>query len=144
MVFIDQTKLNFNWFLNINLMFLLTWRQLILILRTVSEVVAVNQLKLRSLYQKKLYITTSYFVYEMAMKKWILHESAHEISFMHNYVYIKYAWKKVKSRCCMNVAWNNTRKVYELFVYMKQVDILISKNQALQILYLKHCVYKTT
>ena len=26
----------------------------------------------------------------------------------------------------------------------KQVDILISKNQALQILYLKHCVYKTT
>ena len=25
-----------------------------------------------------------------------------------------------------------------------QVDILISKNQALQILYLKHCVYKTT
>ena len=26
----------------------------------------------------------------------------------------------------------------------KQVDILISKNQVLQILYLKHCVYKTT
>ena len=26
----------------------------------------------------------------------------------------------------------------------KQVDILISKNQALQILYLKNCVYKTT
>ena len=26
----------------------------------------------------------------------------------------------------------------------KQVDILIPKNQALQILYLKHCVYKTT
>ena len=26
----------------------------------------------------------------------------------------------------------------------KQVDILISKNQALQILYLQHCVYKTT
>ena len=26
----------------------------------------------------------------------------------------------------------------------KQVDILISKNQALQILYLKHSVYKTT
>ena len=26
----------------------------------------------------------------------------------------------------------------------KQVDILISKNQALQILYLKHCIYKTT
>ena len=26
----------------------------------------------------------------------------------------------------------------------KQVDILISKNQALQVLYLKHCVYKTT
>ena len=26
----------------------------------------------------------------------------------------------------------------------KQVDILISKNQALQLLYLKHCVYKTT
>ena len=26
----------------------------------------------------------------------------------------------------------------------KQVDILISKNQALQILYLKHCVHKTT
>ena len=29
-------------------------------------------------------------------------------------------------------------------VSTKQVDILISKNQALQILYLKHCVYKTT
>ena len=28
--------------------------------------------------------------------------------------------------------------------YKKQVDILISKSQALQILYLKHCVYKTT
>ena len=28
--------------------------------------------------------------------------------------------------------------------YCEQVDILISKNQALQILYLKHCVYKTT
>ena len=27
---------------------------------------------------------------------------------------------------------------------LQQVDILISKNQALQILYLKHCVYKTT
>ena len=27
---------------------------------------------------------------------------------------------------------------------LEQVDILISKNQALQILYLKHCVYKTT
>ena len=26
----------------------------------------------------------------------------------------------------------------------EQVDILISKNQTLQILYLKHCVYKTT
>ena len=26
----------------------------------------------------------------------------------------------------------------------KQVNILISKNQALQILYLKHCIYKTT
>ena len=26
---------------------------------------------------------------------------------------------------------------------MEQVDILISKNQALQILYLNHCVYKT-
>ena len=26
----------------------------------------------------------------------------------------------------------------------EQVDILISKNQALQILYLKHCIYKTT
>ena len=26
----------------------------------------------------------------------------------------------------------------------QQVDILISKNQTLQILYLKHCVYKTT
>ena len=26
----------------------------------------------------------------------------------------------------------------------KQVDILISKNQVLQILYLKHCVYKTS
>ena len=26
----------------------------------------------------------------------------------------------------------------------KQVDILISKNQALKILHLKHCVYKTT
>ena len=27
---------------------------------------------------------------------------------------------------------------------IQQVDILISKNQALQTLYLKHCVYKTT
>ena len=27
---------------------------------------------------------------------------------------------------------------------VKQVDNLISKNQALQVLYLKHCVYKTT
>ena len=26
----------------------------------------------------------------------------------------------------------------------KQVDILISKNQALQMLYLKHCVHKTS
>ena len=25
--------------------------------------------------------------------------------------------------------------------YLKQVDILLSKKQALQILYLKHCVY---
>ena len=32
-----------------------------------------------------------------------------------------------------------------LYVYlMQQVDILISKNQVLQILYLKNCVYKTT
>ena len=30
------------------------------------------------------------------------------------------------------------------YVSEKQVDILISKNQALQILYLKHYVYKTT
>ena len=29
-------------------------------------------------------------------------------------------------------------------IEVKQVDILISKNQALQILYLKHCIYKTT
>ena len=29
-------------------------------------------------------------------------------------------------------------------VLAEQVDILISKIQALQILYLKHCVYKTT
>ena len=29
-------------------------------------------------------------------------------------------------------------------VFSKQVDILISKNQVWQILYLKHCVYKTT
>ena len=27
---------------------------------------------------------------------------------------------------------------------VEQVDILISKNQALQILYPKHCVYETT
>ena len=124
MVFIDQTKLNFNWFWNINLMFLLTWRQLILNLRTVSEVEAVNQLKLRSLYQKMLYITTSYFVHEMAMKKWVLHESAHEISFMHNYVCMKYAWRKVKSRYCMNVAWNNTRKsVWIICIYEKSIKI---------------------
>ena len=31
-----------------------------------------------------------------------------------------------------------------LYYAMKQVDILISKNQALQILYLKHHVYKTS
>ena len=29
-------------------------------------------------------------------------------------------------------------------VIFEQVDILISKNQALQILYLKHCVHKIT
>ena len=29
-------------------------------------------------------------------------------------------------------------------VFSKQVDILISKNQVWQILYLEHCVYKTT
>ena len=29
-------------------------------------------------------------------------------------------------------------------LHEKQVDILIFKNQALQILHLKHCVYKTT
>ena len=40
--------------------------------------------------------TTSYFVHEMAMKKGILHESAHEISFMHNYVCMKYVWKRSK------------------------------------------------
>ena len=33
---------------------------------------------------------------------------------------------------------------YSQIFIKKQVDILISKNQALQILYLKHCVYKTT
>ena len=31
-----------------------------------------------------------------------------------------------------------------LRVFQKQVDILISKNQVLQILYIKHCVYKAT
>ena len=36
--------------------------------------------------------------------------------------------------------YKNNSKNYKF----KQVDILISKNQALQILYLKHCVYKTT
>ena len=35
--------------------------------------------------------------------------------------------------------------VYSSILYLhEQVDILISKNQVLQILYLKHCVYKTT
>ena len=29
-------------------------------------------------------------------------------------------------------------------LYGQQVDILISKNQALQVLYLKHCVYNET
>ena len=32
--------------------------------------------------------------------------------------------------------------ICDIKVTVKQVDILISKNQALQILYLKHCVYK--
>ena len=32
----------------------------------------------------------------------------------------------------------------KLKLEMEQVDILISKNQALQILYLKHCVYNET
>ena len=34
--------------------------------------------------------------------------------------------------------------VYKCIPIQKQVDILISKNQALQILHLKHCVYKAT
>ena len=33
-------------------------------------------------------------------------------------------------------------KTNNSFVKLKQVDILISKNQALQMLCLKHCVYK--
>ena len=40
----------------------------------------------------------------------------------------------------------NTLKLISLafkIPHKEQVDILISKNQALQILYLKHCVYKT-
>ena len=36
------------------------------------------------------------------------------------------------------------RLLMETALTLKQVDILISKNQTLQILYLKHCVYKTT
>ena len=34
-------------------------------------------------------------------------------------------------------------RLAELHACIIQVDILISKNQALQILYLKHCVYTT-
>ena len=41
---------------------------------------------------------------------------------------------------------SNVSPFWSPFLYMliEQVDILISKNRALQILYLKHCVYKTT
>ena len=38
----------------------------------------------------------------------------------------------------------NSKHENKVTLNEKQVDILISKNQALQILYLKHCVYKTT
>ena len=32
-------------------------------------------------------------------------------------------------------------QILRVYIHCKQVDILISKNQALQIVYLKHCVY---
>ena len=41
--------------------------------------------------------------------------------------------------------WRRRKQCFEVFSLAsglsKQVDILISKNQALQMLYLKHCVY---
>ena len=39
---------------------------------------------------------------------------------------------------CMHMTGNVKQQL------SKHVDILISKNQVLQILYFKHCVYKTT
>ena len=37
---------------------------------------------------------------------------------------------------------HTSQKSYNIITFWKQIDIIISNNQALQILYLKHCVYK--
>ena len=55
---------------------------------------------------------------------------------MHNIVKLKHYLK-----ICYQGPHSN---VYNIALNLKQVDIIISKNQALQILYFKQHVYKTS